>query len=332
MAAREILRLGLIGVGKHGSRYARHLREDFTDLQLVAVARRDAAQAAAAEQEFGAAAHTDYRELIGRGDLDAVIVVVPPVLHPDIIACAVRARLPVLLEKPAAPSLALGRQMLAALRADPVPVMVAQTLRWNAVVRALMAEQRARPIGPIHSLAFTQRFEPSPLGWLDDPARSGGGMTLHTGVHMFDLLHLLTGLEPDSVSCQMVSTNTRKTEDNFAATVRLGGGAALATISSARTTRGRAGHVELAGEEGALIGDHVLHYAYRVVGTAREPIDVGAPAPTIRDVLRDFAAALRSGAPMPVTLEDGLRAVAVADACYAAARSGRVAEVERLAE
>jgi hypothetical protein len=32
---------------------------------------------------------------------------------------------------------------------------------------------------------------------------------------------------------------------------------------------------------------------------------------------------------MPVPLEEGLRAVAIADACYASARTGAVAAVER---
>jgi len=61
-----------------------------------------------------------------------------------------------------------------------------------------------------------------------------------------------------------------------------------------------------------------------------QPLELGEPVPTVREVLRDFVGALRAGAPMPITLADGLRAVAVADACYAAARSGRVAHVEAI--
>src|SRR5262245_53595014 len=38
MAARAVKRIGLIGVGKHGSRYARHIRLDLPDLELVAIA------------------------------------------------------------------------------------------------------------------------------------------------------------------------------------------------------------------------------------------------------------------------------------------------------
>jgi predicted dehydrogenase len=314
----------LIGVGKHGVRYARHVREE-PDLELAAIARRNPDKAAATARDLGTRVFTDYRELIDAGGLDALIAVVPPTLNLDIVRRAARAGLPVLLEKPAAPNLAAGREMLAVLRQHPIPVMVAQTLRYNGVVRMLDSARAA--IGPLRSLTFTQRFEPSVLDWIDDPQRAGGGIILQTGIHAFDLIRVLSGLVPDAVTCQMDMVKTRGTEDNFVATVRLGGGAALATVSCARTAGARNGHIELSGERGTLLGDHVLHRAYQVVGTTMEALPLGEPVPTVRDVLRAFVAALRAGAPMPITLGDGLRAVAMADACYAAARTGRVTDV-----
>jgi predicted dehydrogenase len=203
--------------------------------------------------------------------------------------------------------------------------MVAQTLRYNAAVRAMLA---ALPrIGTVRSLSFTQRFEPSSLDWLDDPERSGGGITLHTGVHAFDLCRVFSGCEADRVTCQMQSVRTRHTEDNVAATIELGGGAALATVACARVAGGRNGHIEVAGERGTLLGDHVLSRAALVVGSAVEPLPVGDSVPTVREVVRDFVAAVRAGAPPPVPLAEGLRAVAIVDACYASARANAAAPV-----
>jgi predicted dehydrogenase len=324
MAGREVRRIGLIGMGKHGTRYARHVRDEAPALELAAIARRDADKAAAAAREYGARAYADYRALIDDGGVDAVVAVVPPALNVDIVARAARAGIPVLLEKPAATSMTAGRAMLTALAENPTPVMVAQTLRYNGVVRALAAARDA--IGPLRSLTFTQRFEPSRLEWIDDPQQAGG-IVLQTGVHAFDLMRVLSGLEAESVTCQTHMVHTQRTEDNFVATVRLQGGAALATVSCARTSGARNGHIELSGEGGTLIGDHVLNRAYRVSGTTMQPLPVAEAVPTVREVLRDFVTALRSGAPMPITLADGLRAVAVADACYAAARTGQVATV-----
>jgi predicted dehydrogenase len=330
MTGRRVTRIGLIGVGKHGARYARHVRDDVPGVELAAIARRDPERVEASARELGARPYRDYRELIERGGVDAVIVVVPPVLHVDIVTCAVQSGVPVLLEKPAAPTLAAGRELLATVRRHAVPVMVAQTLRYNAVVRAL--REALESIGPLRALSFTQRFEPSPIGWLDDPAVSGGGITLHTGVHGFDLMSWLSGLDADSVTCQTATMRTQRTEDNFVATVRLGGGAALATVSCSRSAGARNGTIELAGERGTLLGDHVLNRAHRVVGTTSQPLPVGEAVPTVRETLRDFIDALRIGRPMPIPLAEGLRAVAVVDACYAAARSGRSCAVERVGE
>lgn len=321
-----MLRIGLIGAGKHGQRYARHIREDFSDLRLAAIARRDPAQGAEQARALGCRLYTDYRELIEAGDVEALVAAVPPSLHADIVGRALRVGKPVLLEKPAAVSVEVGRSLYEELRKRPVPVMIAQTLRYNAVVRALL--QRREEIGSIHSISLSQRFEPSVLPWIDDPAEAGGGIILHTGVHSFDLLRLATGEEAELVTCQLQRVKTRQTEDGFAAGIRFGGGNILATVSGARTAPGRTGHIEVAGERGTFVGDHVLHQAQLVVGSRVEPIDLGARVPTVREVLRDFVAALQEGKPMPIPFDEGLRAVAIAEACYRAAKSGCSEPVE----
>src|SRR5271167_1348565 len=103
------LRLGLIGVGKHGGRYARHIVQDMPGLRLAGIARRDLDAARAQAAELGCRAYGDYRELFAAPDIDAVIAVVPPTLHPDILDAAAAEHRPLLLEKPAAPSLEVGQ-------------------------------------------------------------------------------------------------------------------------------------------------------------------------------------------------------------------------------
>ena len=322
------LRVGLIGVGKHGSRYARHLARDFPDIALAALARRNLEAARAQASEYGCRAYGDYRELIADGDIDAIIVVVPPTAHPGIIEAAAAAKKPVLLEKPAAPNVAAGRTMLRAAARAGIPVMVAQTLRYNGIVRLLLAE-RAQ-IGKLHAVRLSQDFEPSRPGWIDDPAIAGGGITLHTGVHSFDLLRIFTDLEVDHVSCAMSAVRTQHSEDNFSAVMRLGDGAVLASIGGSRATASRSGIIELIGAGGHLIGDHVLNTAAVVHGSVVSRFAISPPLATVREVIRDFAHALQREQPMPIPLTEGLRAVAIAEACYEAARSGRAVPVAHI--
>ena len=41
MEPRQVRRIGLIGIGKHGSRYARHIRDDCPEVEIAALCRRD---------------------------------------------------------------------------------------------------------------------------------------------------------------------------------------------------------------------------------------------------------------------------------------------------
>lgn len=324
-----MLRIGLVGTGKHGVRYARHIAHDLKgEVELVAIARRDAETGRRQAEEFGCRFHADYRELVEAPDVEAVVVVVPPTLHRQICEAIVAARKPALFEKPAAPTLADARAMVALVAAAGVPVMVAQTLRYNSVVRALLAARE--DIGAVHALRLSQRFEPSPLSWIDDPATSGGGMILHTGVHSFDLLRLLAGGEAESASCDAARVVTGATEDNWVAHLRFEGGV-LASVAGSRATRSRTGPIEIVGAEGLLHGDHVLGTAARVEGTTVTPLAVAPAAPTVREIVRDFAAAVRGGGPVPIPLDDGARAVAMAEACYRSLREGRTVAVEPIA-
>ena len=68
-----------------------------------------------------------------------------------------------------------------------------------------------------------------------------------------------------------------------------------------------------------------------VNGTAGTGWAVAPTGAAGREVLRDFTAAVAEGHPMPIPLEEGLRAVAVAAACYRSAREGRSVAVEDIA-
>ncbi|TMA35995.1 MAG: Gfo/Idh/MocA family oxidoreductase [Deltaproteobacteria bacterium] len=175
--------VGLVGAGKHGQRYLAHLRADVPELVLAAFCRRDASRGRDEAARLGCRFHADWRALVADPAVEAVIVVVPPVLHPAIAEAVAAAGKPLLIEKPLATTGAAAVEVVRVLRTARVPCLMAQTLRWNAVVRAIRA--RLPEIGALHAVVLNQRFEPSPLVWLDDPSMSGGGILLHTGVHSF---------------------------------------------------------------------------------------------------------------------------------------------------
>ena len=321
------LGIGIVGAGTHGLRYVRHLAEDVEGATLVALCRRNRDEGEALAAAHGSTFHADWRRLIEDPRVDAVVTAVPPALNAAIAEAACRAGKHLLLEKPLAASLADARRIARAVRESGVRAMVAQTLRFDATVAAVRACIDA--IAPLHAVTLVQRFEPSPLAWLDRLAESGGGTLLHTGVHSIDLLRTLTGQEVVEVACMTARVLTRETEDNFVVLARLDHEDLLGQIAGSRALGGRTGLIELAGAGGQIVADHVRREVSLIRGRERMTIAVPPPVPTVREALRAFVVALRDGAPMPITIDDGARAVAIVDACYrSAARAGAVQTVE----
>ena len=316
--------LGIIGTGKHGARYLAHVA-DVPALRLAAISRRDRDAGERQAREYGCRFHPDAEALIADPAVDAVVLVVPPTLNPRLAMAVVRAGKALLIEKPLAPTVVDCRRIAAAVARAGVTAMVAHTLRFNAVVRTL---RDALPsIGPLHAAALSQRFEPSVLPWLDRRGEAGGGIILHTGVHSFDLLRFLTGRESMRVSAFGGSVVTRDTEDGFAASVEMEGGL-LASIGGSRATTGRSGVIELVGRDGQLTGDHLHGMAARLVGATRTALDIGESVMTVPATLYEFAAALGARRAPAITLADGAKAVALAEACYRSIASGKAEPVE----
>ena len=310
--------VGLVGLGLHGMRYARHLQDDLPGARLVAVCRRDAAAGGAWAQAHGIRFVPDYRDLVVDDEIDVVAVITPPDLNAPVALAALAAGKAVLVEKPIAVTLEDGRRLLQASRAAGCPVMVAQTLRYNAVVRALQKE--AAGLGRLILLALNQRFEPSDRPWLDRPGP--GGILLNTGIHSFDLVRFLSGREITGVWCRTLTVATRRTPDAFVAALELDGGI-LATVDNCRATAARSGRIELVGERGQISGDHVLGSAARLVEREARRLEIGKEVPTVLAVLAAFLTCVRDGTPPPVPVEDGLKALEVVAACELSSRENR---------
>jgi myo-inositol 2-dehydrogenase/D-chiro-inositol 1-dehydrogenase len=315
------LRTGLVGLGKHGLRYAKHIREDVPGLELAAVCRRDRRAGQELAQRYGCDFEADARSLAERDDLDLIVVAAAPVVIEQVVSIAAPRGRRLLIEKPVARDLAAGGRILAEIERHGVYCAAGQTLRLNTVAREIA--RRIGDLGRLDSLIFSQRFPPQrDLAWLDDPAQSGGGNVLHTGVHCFDLSRVFSRAEPRVAFCTSRTVHTRRTEDVFASCIEMSDGS-LATVSCSRTTHSRNGLIEVAGEQGQLVGDHVLNTLYRLGPGGHEQIPLPPPTHTVLELLRTVAEDCRSDRAPTIPYREGLAAVAVADACYRSIASGR---------
>jgi len=313
------LGIGIVGTGIHGARYARHVREDLPGLALAAISRRSEAGAEQA-RAWGCRWHPDWRDLVADDGVAAVVAAATPDLNPAIAAACAAAGKPLLVEKPLAVDPTAGEAMLASFAGGPASLTVAQTLRYNRVVLAL---REALPrAGRLHAFAANQRLERSSHPWLEDPDVAGGGVILHTAVHLFDALRFITGREVVRVRAWTDRRHNPRLEDLFAGLVELSGGV-VGTVDATKVSPARQGRYEFAGDAGQLEGDHIHGTLAFIDGAARQALPVAAPVPTILPLLADWERHLRGRGPNPIPAEEGLAALRVCDACVRSAREGR---------
>lgn len=317
--------MGLIGLGRHGARYAKHLLDGVPGCRLAAVSRQDVRAGEQFAKEQGLPFHADWRALLKREDVQAVLVVTPPSLNREICLAAARAGKALLIEKPLARSTAEAREMVAAAEAAGVPLMTAQTLRFTPVLRRL--RERLAEVGSVEFFSLFMRAERPPHAWLDRKDQAGGGVVLEIGIHHFDLLRYLTGQDVVEVRAETAKRHTQQVEDLAQLRFTLASGA-VCFVELSRVSGGRLCRAEAVGSKGQLIADVGTGTLTKIEGWKVTGVEAVPDRPTVELVLEAFARSLRDKAPMPVSGEDGLKAVTLAEAAYRSAELGRPVRIE----
>ncbi|MGH7221422.1 MAG: Gfo/Idh/MocA family oxidoreductase, partial [Nitrospiraceae bacterium] len=78
------LKIGLIGAGRHGSRYIHHLLHDLPGMRLAALCRKRIGEGLPFLSTTEIPVYGDYRALIADSTVEAVVVATPPSLCADI--------------------------------------------------------------------------------------------------------------------------------------------------------------------------------------------------------------------------------------------------------
>jgi predicted dehydrogenase len=159
------LRLGLVGAGGHG-RTIQDAIEATDAVVLRAVFDVDEAAQSNAVGRFGCAGAASYEALLGREDLDAVVLATPNTLHRSQTVAAFEAGLHVLVEKPIANTVADGRVMIEAAEAADRVLMVGHDMRRSRGARATRRLLREGKLGDI--VSFEIHFSTDSARRIDD--------------------------------------------------------------------------------------------------------------------------------------------------------------------
>lgn len=228
------MRIAVVGAGWAGDRQARAIAEHpETELGWVVDPDRDRAEALALR--YGSGTTRTGADLDDLGDPDAVVLCSPTGVHAEQTLALVGRRIPVLVEKPFARTLAEAEQVAAAAAATGVPVMAAQILRSMPMFTAAAEAIAAGRLGTVVQVV-ERRLEDRRAAhpwWSQVP----GFLVSHWGSHTVDLVcHLCdTGL-PDgddmAVACRASSVRHPGVVDTFTAQFRFADGPVMTTTMS----------------------------------------------------------------------------------------------------
>jgi predicted dehydrogenase len=172
----------------------------------------------------------DYREVLGREDVEAVSICTPPFTHVEISSAALRAGKHVLCEKPVAPTLAGLDEIEEARWASGRVFSGVFQLRFGRGARQVRMLLDEGGFGELHlGIAETLWFRDdeyySSVPWRGKWEKEAGGATVSQAIHLIDLLLWYFG-EPDNVYADAgVFRTPTETDDVSVAVLRFKSGA-----------------------------------------------------------------------------------------------------------
>jgi predicted dehydrogenase len=191
------LRFGVLSTADIGLRKVLPAMLRADRVEVVAIASRDRARAAAAATDLGIArAHGSYEELLADPDVDAIYNPLPNHLHAEWTIAAARAGKHVLCEKPLATNVADAERMIAACGDAGVVLMEAFMYRlhpsWEAV-RDLVGSGR---IGELRAVQSWFSYFNDDAANIRNRLDAGGGALFDIGCYCVNLSRMLFGAEP----------------------------------------------------------------------------------------------------------------------------------------
>ena len=324
-----MLKIGLLGAGRIGQVHAAAISAH-PDSVLAAVSDVYVPAAEALATPYDAAVKSSD-EIIADSAIDAVLVATSTDTHSDLIEAATRAGKAVLCEKPVDLSLARARVCLANAEQTGQPVMVGFNRRFDPNFALIKAGLAAGEIGKAELLSITS-FDPAPppVSYI----KVSGGLFRDMMIHDFDMANFIMGEAPVSISATgscVVDPEIGAAGDIDTAIVTLTyADGKLAVIKNSR----RAGYgydqrLEVLGADGLLQANNMLESS--VVKSTTDGVVSAKPTyfflerymPAYRAEWAAFVEAVKADNSMPVTLADGVQALAMAEAAKQSLDTGK---------
>jgi UDP-N-acetyl-2-amino-2-deoxyglucuronate dehydrogenase len=339
--------LGILGAGGISETHA-SAAAALPRVRISAVCGTNAAKVNRLAETYGAARYDDVAAFVRHRPMDIVAIGSPSGIHADQGELAAANGLHLLVEKPLDVTLARADRLIDAASRAGVQIAVcfqdrsnprlAQVKRWldeGVVGRPLLVSARVKWYRPPEYYAQSR--------WRGTRALDGGGALMNQGIHTVDLLLWWLG-DIVRVSARAGTLLHRiEVEDTIVAWLEFANGAIGTIEATTAAYPGFPRRVELSGTRGTVVVEQD-----RIVGCeVQEPppdlaaaiaaqdtdANASAASPIVSDarghqrILEDLVEAIETGRRPRCDGVEGRRSVAVVNAIYESAASGRVVGV-----
>ncbi|MBN8630481.1 MAG: inositol 2-dehydrogenase [Rhodobacterales bacterium] len=324
-----MLNVGLLGAGRIAGVHATAITSH-PGSTLVAVSDINTDAAAKLASQYGAAARTTDA-ILADPAIDAVLIATSTDTHSDLIERATAAGKAVLCEKPVDLSLARALACQKTVAPTGKPVMIGFNRRFDPNFAALKSALDKGEIGKAELLSITS-FDPAPppVAYV----KVSGGLFRDMMIHDFDMANFIMGAAPLTVSAVGTSIvdpaiGAAGDVDTAVVTLTYADGRIAVIKNSRRAVYGYDQRVELLGSEGLLQAQNMLENTIvkstvaGVTGAKPTYFFLERYMPAYAAEWAAFVAAAAGGAALPVTLADGIAALAMAEAATRSAQSGQ---------
>ncbi len=322
--------VALFGAGRIGRIHASNLAHQ-PGVRLAAVVDVNAASAAEVAEAYGARVATADEVLADRS-IGAVVIGSSTDTHADLLMRAAAARKAIFCEKPVDLALDRARRCADAVKAAGITCMIGFQRRFDPTFAALKARLDRGEIGDPEMLVVTSRDPGAPpVSYIN----VSGGIFKDMLIHDFDVFRWILADEAETVyATASVLTDpaigAAGDVDSTAVAIRTRRGRLCVINTSRRAAYGYDQRFEVLGSKGMLQAGN--HRPTEVVASGANHVSTDLPEHFFLERYRaayaleiaHFFDALAKGTHVRTTIDDGVKALELAEAATTSWREGRI--------
>ena len=321
-----MVNFAVVGLGMGNNRARMIKNTDGAELKCVVDLQADLAKKTAEnlDTDWG----TDLDDVLGRADIDCVMVMTPSGTHAEVGIRVAKAGKHVITTKPMDVSTQACDQLITACNEAGVKLAVDYQSRYvdnnYRVAEALRRGWLGRPIlGEVRFKWFRSDdyFEHNG-GWRGTWQMDGGGSLANQGAHLLDVISWFMGDFESAYGEMAIMNHDIETEDVGLAIVHFKNGAKGVIVGTTTFPTNAYFSAEVHGTDGGILIEDVLNGKMRVFGEGLEERLQQINNP-IHNIIEDFVKAVEEGGNVRVDGREGRRTVALLEKIYESARTGK---------